>query len=443
MLLRENLGPADIDRLVDEENATASRLIFTDQAIFELEQEKVFAKAWLYIGHESEIPNEGDYVTRQMGTDSVILSRGEHGKAHVLLNSCSHRGTLLCTADAGSTKGFVCAYHGWVFGLDGSLKATADDMALYDGKVDFKTLDLKTVARADSYAGLIFATWDDAAPDLSDYLGDARWYLDLYHNRTPGGMEVLGAPHRWVVDTNWKAGAVNFGADGPHAVKVHGPITAATFGMPPQAVRESLLYSPAVSMGNGHNGILPLIPESLRDQVPAYTGYPPELIELYEQCLTPGQQELSQHLLGGVQTMFPNFSSVQAPAIFNPDGVPINLLAIRLWQPISATQMEIWNWFLVEKEASDEWKQASMLAGVRTFSAAGTFDQDDAEAWVGIAKGIAGQQGSQGEMNFQMTLAYRDKTIPDFPGPGKAYPSIYGEVTEFDVLLEWQKYMSA
>ncbi|RLA17899.1 MAG: aromatic ring-hydroxylating dioxygenase subunit alpha, partial [Gammaproteobacteria bacterium] len=75
MLLRENLGPADIDRLVDEENATASRLIFTDQAIFELEQEKVFAKAWLYIGHESEIPNEGDYVTRNMGTDPVILTR--------------------------------------------------------------------------------------------------------------------------------------------------------------------------------------------------------------------------------------------------------------------------------------------------------------------------------------------------------------------------------
>jgi len=186
MLIKENLGPADFERLVDEENATASRLIFTDQSIFELEQEKLFAKAWLYIGHESEIPNEGDYVTRQMATDPVILTRGEHGKIHVLLNSCSHRGTLLCTSDVGSTKGFTCAYHGWVFGLDGSLKATADDMGLYDGKVDFKTLDLKTAARVDTYAGLIFATWNDAGPDLADYLGDARWYLDLFPQPHPG-----------------------------------------------------------------------------------------------------------------------------------------------------------------------------------------------------------------------------------------------------------------
>ena len=105
--------------------------------------------------------------------------------------------------------------------------------------------------------------------------------------------------------------------------------------------------------------------------------------------------------------------------------------------------MEIWNWFLVEKEASDQWKHEAMLAGVRTFSAGGTFDQDDAEAWAGITSGIAGQQGRQGDMNFQMALAYRDQVMPDFAGPGKAYPSIYGEVTEFDVLLEWQKYMTA
>ncbi len=443
MHVKENLGPADFERLVDEQNATASRLIFTDQSIFELEQEKLFAKAWLYIGHESEIPNEGDYVTRQMATDPVILSRSKHGKINVLLNSCSHRGTLLCTTDVGTTKGFTCAYHGWVFDLDGALVATADDPELYAGKVDFKTLDIKTAARVDTYAGLVFATWDKAAPDLGDYLGDARWYLDLYHNRTPQGMEVLGAPHRWVVDTNWKIGAVNFGADGPHAVKVHGPVTAATFGATAQMLREALLTSPSVSMGNGHNGILPLIPDSLRQQIPPYPGYPPDLIELYEQCLNPGQQEISRGLIGGVQTIFPNFSSVQLPATFHPDQPPINMMAIRLWQPISSSQMEIWNWFLVEKEASDEWKEKSMKIGVQTFSAGGTFDQDDAEAWSCITHGITGNQGNRGEMNFQMALAFRDQTVANFPGPGRAYPSIYGEVTEFDVLLEWQKYMCA
>ncbi len=442
MLAKESFSPADFEKLVDGENATASRLIFSDEAIFQLEQEKLFAKAWLYIGHETEIPNEGDYVTRKMATDPVILVRGSSGAIHVLLNSCPHRGTLVCSSDAGNSKGFVCPYHGWAFDRDGTLKATADDMGLYEGKVDFATLGLRSVAKVDTYAGLIFATWNENAPELADYLGDARWYLDLYHNRTPGGMEVLGEPHRWVVNTNWKTGPMNFGADGPHAVKVHGPITMATFKVPPATFRDALVDSPAVSMGNGHNGIVTQIPESLKGMVPPYFGFNPDLIELYEQHLSPQQSELNRHLLAGVQTMFPNFSSVQGAATFDPEAMPVNFLAIRVWQPVSATQTEIWNWFLVEKEASEEWKKAAMLAGVRTFTAGGTFDQDDAEAWVSIARGTEGHMSRQGDVNFQMALAYRDRIIPDFPGPGRAYPSNYGEVTEFDILLEWQKYMS-
>ena len=120
MRINENFGPKDFDRLVDEENATASRLIFTDETIFKMEQEKIFAKAWLYVGHESEIRNVGDYVTRQMATDPVILTRGEDGKAHVIHNACSHRGAIVCNKDSGNAKGFTCPYHGWVFGLDGS-----------------------------------------------------------------------------------------------------------------------------------------------------------------------------------------------------------------------------------------------------------------------------------------------------------------------------------
>ena len=254
---------------------------------------------------------------------------------------------------------------------------------------------------------------------------------------------MLGAPHRWVVDTNWKLGPMNFGADGPHAVKVHGPITAATFKVPPTIFRDALVDSPSVSMGNGHNGIVTQVPESLKEQIPPYFGFNPDLVEVYEKHLNPQQTELNRHLIAGVQTMFPNFSSVQGASTFELDKMPVNFLAIRTWQPISATQTEIWNWFLVEKEASDEWKHASMLAGVRTFTAGGTFDQDDAEAWTSIAKGIQGTVARQGDVNFQMALAYRDKTIPGFPGPGRAYPSNYSEVTEFDILLEWQKYMTA
>src|SRR5262245_28459481 len=71
------------------------RKYFIDEDIFQLEMERVFGKAWLFVGHETEIPSPGDYVVRPMGQDSVIVTRDEHGEIHVLLNSCRHRGNIL------------------------------------------------------------------------------------------------------------------------------------------------------------------------------------------------------------------------------------------------------------------------------------------------------------------------------------------------------------
>ena len=104
---------------------------------------------------------------------------------------------------------------------------------------------------------------------------------------------------------------------------------------------------------------------------------------------------------------------------------------------------EIWDWFFVEKEAPEEWKRMSMRNAVRTFSAAGTFDQDDAEAWAGINLAFRGDVARQEKVNFQAVRAFRDKRIEDFPGPGRIYPSAYGEVTEFEVLLTWKRLMMA
>ena len=78
------------------------------------------------------------------------------------------------------------------------------------------------------------------APSLDQYLGDSRFYIDLFANRTQGGMEVLGPPQRWVFKANWKLGALNFAADGPHAASVHGPITYLTLQVPPEQILQQL-----------------------------------------------------------------------------------------------------------------------------------------------------------------------------------------------------------
>ena len=107
--------------LVNLENGQISREIFVNEAIYQKEQEQVFTRAWLFVGHESQIPQPGDYFISCMGEESVILCRDQTGGLHVFLNSCRHRGMKVCRYDEGNTPVFTCPYHGWSFATDGKL----------------------------------------------------------------------------------------------------------------------------------------------------------------------------------------------------------------------------------------------------------------------------------------------------------------------------------
>ncbi len=425
-------------QLVDPETGLVSRRIFTDPDIHCLELTRVFARSWLFVGHDSELPKPGDYLRRVIGDDPVILARGQDGTLRVFLNACPHRGALLCRADAGNAMGYVCPYHGWSFDNAGQLTAMADAPEAYKGRVDLSTFNL-VQARVGVHAGLIFATFDPQAPSLDEYLGDARWYIDMLFARTPGGAQALGAPVRWVAQKNWKYGAVNFAADGPHALKTHGPITRKiAAGMPLEVLRTVALEGPAVRAGNGHGCIFVDLPPGM----PPWVGFHPDMVGLYQKTLTPGQLKLKSNMFNKVMTIFPNLSWVHFPISFAPDQPPVNFFNVRVWQPTGPDRTEIWNWFFADREAPDEYKQASLEAGIRTFTAAGTFDQDDAEAWAAIDAGSRGTIGRERMSSFQMILASHDERIADFPGPGEAYRSTYSEMSEFGLLLRWRELMA-
>ena len=432
--MKELFDPAE---LVNEKEAVASRRIFVDREIYELELQRIFTRCWLFLGHESEIPNRGDFVTRYMGEDPVLLLRDRQGALRAFLNSCRHRGTLVCRSDAGNAPQFVCPYHGWTYTNEGELVATAHRKDLYGGRVDFSKLGLSSVAKIDQYAGLIFATWDPEAPSLDEYLGAAKWYMDLYFRRTPGGVEVLGPPQRWKVKMNWKVGALNFGADGAHAAKVHAPISKLAIGIDPPVLMQVLTESPVITMGTGHNGILVFFPPG----GPEYFGFEPGLVPLFERTLDGAQSEMVKRLLTGVQTDFPNLSWVQTSISFEPNQPPVLFLNVRVWQPRGPDETEIWSWYLVEKEAPAEWKEASLRNSIRTFSVGGTFDQDDAEVWSSISMATRGEVARHDDVNFQMSLAARELPLLEFPGPGRAYMNTYSEVSEFDILLRWRDLM--
>ena len=112
------------------------RQIYVDPDIYKLEQQQIFAKSWLMVGHESQIPNPGDFVESYMGEDSVIMVRDMNGKVNVLLNTCRHRGNKVCRAEAGNTNTWLCQYHGWTYDTTGAFVGAPHFEEIYKNDID-------------------------------------------------------------------------------------------------------------------------------------------------------------------------------------------------------------------------------------------------------------------------------------------------------------------
>src|SRR5437762_12910145 len=110
---------ASVYKLV--ENGTLHGAIFSDPDIYEQELEQIFGRMWLFVGHESQIPRPGDFVRSRMGEEQVIVTRAPNNQVHVLLNSCAHRGNVVCRYDSGRALAFHCSCHGWVYNSEGAL----------------------------------------------------------------------------------------------------------------------------------------------------------------------------------------------------------------------------------------------------------------------------------------------------------------------------------
>ena len=138
---------------------------------FEREKEKVFKRAWLEVGRVDEIPNAGDYFTREikvLGTN-VIVIRGKGGVVRAFHNMCTHRGMALGTEGCGSKRAFACEFHGWVFGLDGQLLDVPAADTFPD--LDKSKMALKGLA-CDTWNGFIFVHWNpNPEQGLREFLG--------------------------------------------------------------------------------------------------------------------------------------------------------------------------------------------------------------------------------------------------------------------------------
>lgn len=391
---------------------------YTDPAVHELEIERIFGRTWLFLGHVSEVPNPGSFVTRRMGEENVIVGRGDDSVVRVFLNVCRHRGMTLACEDFGEVNNWRCPYHGFTYGSKGDFLGTfmgaPFERTAYPQGLDREALHL-VEARCEIYQGLIFATWSKSSPSLDDHLGDVKWYLDLIVGKAE--MEVVGQPEKWMVPTNWRLPAENFTSDAYHTATAHsflarlGMVKGADFG------REGYHVNP----GNGHGlGIGVHFDEQ--------SYFPAELADEYRDNLDAEQFAMLSRIKNMHGNAFPNFTFL-IPNFIEVEGKRVTGVMLRYWQPVGPNKCQVWSWHLVEKNAPEWWKKLGRRMYTQTFSSSGMFDQDDTEVWEAQTRmsDAALYRGEEFYLHYGMGMNMETLPKSEFAGPGDVYDGKFSE----------------
>ncbi len=205
----------------EDDDFLVSRDIYRDEEIFELEMEHIFEGTWNLIGLESQVPKTFDYFTTYIGRTPVMVTRARDGSLNCVINSCTHKGAMICHNSSGNSRTFVCDYHGWGFAPDGkNILVKNKDQGEYPKCFGMRSQDLVKVAKFANYRGFLFASLNPDTMPLEDYLGDFKVFLDLLVERSADGLECVSGMGIFTYKGNWKLQMEN-GVDAYHFSSTH------------------------------------------------------------------------------------------------------------------------------------------------------------------------------------------------------------------------------
>lgn len=193
--------------------------LYTEPAVFAQELERIWYRTWVFVGHASEVPNPGDFITRKIGLQPMLMIRDRDNQIHVLSNRCAHRGTQICNTMDGNVRALVCPYHGWAYDLSGRLVGASHGEEYSPEFIAGK--GLAPAPRLGEYRGFVFASLAEDGPTLVEHLGPSAQVIDRLVELSPDREIELSAG--WVrhkYEANWKMLYEN-DTDGYHPEFVH------------------------------------------------------------------------------------------------------------------------------------------------------------------------------------------------------------------------------
>jgi len=373
------MGKIDLCALVQD--TQIHRDVYLSETVFQLERERLFARAWLYVGHDSQVPQTGDYITTEVNGQPLIMVRGADGLVRVLMNRCAHKGARLLSEPAGHVGGRTtgllrCPYHAWNFDLDGKLRAVSVKAGYRDTGFE-QSLAAQGLARPAAqanYRGFVFVRFSEIGAAFEDYFGAVLPALDNMADRSPSGQLQAGGCIRSEIRCNWKMYLENIN-DTIHPISTHesaaataGAVGAEFADIDPTALEQLLPFGAgydfytqmgARTLPHGHSVLGTKF--SLHTDYSGIPGYQAQLEAAY------GAQRTQEILSFAPQNvvLYPSLAVKSSPQI------------IRVIRPISAGLTRLEAWAFQPKDAPSTLLQRGLTYNRLVFSPMSVVAHDD------------------------------------------------------------------
>ena len=432
---------ADAQSLIeDQPDAGVFRVdrgIYTRPDVYAAELDRIFEHGWVYLCHESQVAEFGDYYSTHIGRQPVFVIREKAGGLRAFINACAHRGAILTARRRGRAKTLVCRFHGWCYDTEGRCVHVKDEASGWPEGVDKSRRGLTAVARLASYQGFVFGCLDSGVEDLEAHLGAARPFIDLLADQSPDGLEVVPGGQTYLVRGNWKLNAEN-GVDGYHVSTVHKVFAGA------MAKREALgdvggqrrteagriagtVATGAYDLGNGHNMIW--AGRANPEVAPLYEAEP-RLSAAFADDKVDWMLRRGRNLF-----LFPNLHLMDQSST-----------QIRVARPVAPDRTEVRVYCIAPKGESAEARAARLRKFEDFFMVSGLATPDDIAALQDCQQGAAGTAArwTAMERGLGLLTAGADADAARLGAePASSAPSFDHETLYYGFFRRWSALMAA